>query len=106
MTKQQERRQEWEKRITAYKSSGQSVREWCAANGVKSERMWYWLRRVRSQGSGEQSASWLQAVVSFGTVPGEQAGLIVRVGKAGIEVKSGFDPDLLSQVVRALSATC
>jgi hypothetical protein len=38
---------------------------------------------------------------------GRQAGgLLVRVGKAGIEVRQGFDPELLVAVVRALSEAC
>ncbi len=102
----QERRQQWEERVIAYRSSGQNVREWCAANDVKPERMWYWLRQAKSQGGKEQSTAWLQAVVSSGTVPGEGAGLVVRVGKASVEVRPGFDPDLLRAVIRALSAIC
>ena len=40
--------------------------------------------------------------------PGEQAsnGLVVKVGKASIEVRPGFDPELLSTVVRVLSGIC
>lgn len=106
MARLQERRQLWEERIAAYRSSGQGVKEWCAVSGIKPERMWYWLRQTKSQGPGEQSTAWLQAVVSFGEVTGEQTGLLVRVGKAGVEVRPGFDPDLLRAVVRALSAAC
>lgn len=110
MTKaeQQQRRQEWEKRIAEYRSSGQSVREWCAANGVKPERLWYWLRRKKAGSTEtESTTTWLQAVVS-GPTPGEQndTGLLVKVGKASIEVKPGFDPELLSTVVRVLSGIC
>lgn len=106
MAKLQERRQQWEERVAAYRSSGQGVREWCAGNGVKPERLWYWLRRVETGRREGQSSAWLQAVVSFGTVAGEQAGLLVKVGKASVEVRPGFDPDLLREVVGALSAAC
>jgi len=45
MTKaeQQQQRQEWEERIAEYRSSKQSVREWCAADGVRphiAPRFW------------------------------------------------------------------
>ncbi len=40
-----EKRKEWEARIARYRASGQSVREWCAVNDVKPERLWYWLRQ-------------------------------------------------------------
>jgi hypothetical protein len=106
MAKMQERRSLWEERVAAYKSSGQSVREWSEANGVKPGRMWYWLRRLRTENQEEQPTSWLQAVVSCGTVSGEQAGLVVRVGKLGVEVRPGFDPQLLRTVVKTLSTVC
>lgn len=44
---QQKEGQEWETRIADYKASGQSVREWCAANGIRPGRLWYHLRRER-----------------------------------------------------------
>lgn len=104
---QQERRFQWEKRIAAYKSSGQSVREWCAANGVDPNRLWYWLRRTRTEDAGTRSTRWLPVEVTGRADEGGQAGgLLVRIGKVGIEVKQGFDPELLAAVVRALSGAC
>jgi len=103
---QQRVREDWEKRITQYKSSGQGVREWCAANGVKPERLWYWLRRAKAGRTEGEATMWPPVEMGSGC-PGEQqasAGLLVRVGKAIIEVKRGFDPELLSTVVRVLSA--
>lgn len=104
-----EQRQEWDDLVAAYRSSGQSVKEWCAANGAKPERLWYWLRWQKA-GKAEPATSpltWLSVTVD-GPAPGEQANtcLPVRVGGAVIEVKRGFDPELLSTVVHVLSAIC
>jgi transposase-like protein len=102
-----ERRQQWDHFIAAYKSSGQSVREWCAANGVNANRLWYWLRRTRSEDAEAKPTRWLPVEVTGLSGEGRQAGgLLVRVGKAGIEVRRGFDPELLVAVVRALSEAC
>mgnify|MGYP005846052641 CR=1 FL=1 len=104
---QQERRLQWEKRIAEYRSSGQSVREWCAANGLDPNRLWYWLRRTRTEDAEPQATRWLPVEVTGRADGGGQAaGLLVRVGKAGIEVRPGFDPELLVAVVRALSEAC
>jgi len=85
---QQERRLQWEKRMTEYKSSGQSVREWCAANGVKPNRLWYWLRRTRTEDAETRSTRWLPIeVTGLSDVRGQAGGLLVRIGKAGIEVR-------------------
>jgi len=106
VTKAEQRRQEWEKRIAEYRASGLSVRDWCAANGVKPDRLWYWLRRTR-QTLETKSTMWVPVELSS-VFPGEQGsdGLVVKVGKASIEVRPGFDPDLLSTVVRVLSGIC
>jgi len=105
----QKLQREWEARIAEYRASGQSVREWCAANGIKPGRLWYHLRRERCQEkAGEGTAPmWLQATLT-GPAPEEQdsARLLIRIGEATIEVRAGFDPELLSGVVRVLWAIC
>ena len=110
MTKvqQQERRQQWEMRIAEYRSSGLSVREWCASNGVNPERLWYWLRRFKDEKNKSESTTWLPVDLSGARAKGqpEGSGLVVMVGKAGIEVKAGFEPDLLCALVRVLLAVC
>lgn len=97
----QRRRQEWENRIAAYRSSGQSARAWCAANGVKPHQLRYRLSQEIKTCKKADSApiTWLRATA-------HDAGLLVRVGGAVIEIRPGFDPDLFSMVVRVLSAIC
>ncbi|MBE3519516.1 MAG: helix-turn-helix domain-containing protein [Firmicutes bacterium] len=109
MTKaeQQARRQQWQQWIAEYRASGLSAREWCASRGVKPDRLWYWLRRFRTE---EESGStkWLPVDLSGVETKGQPEGgcLVVRVGKAAVEVRPGFDPELLLAVVRVLSAAC
>jgi hypothetical protein len=95
-------RREWQNRIAEYRSSGQSARAWCAANGVKLHQLRYRLEQEAKTGkkADSESITWLRAEA------GDPPRLLVRVGGGVIEVKPGFDPDLLSMVVRVLSATC
>jgi hypothetical protein len=96
------RRQEWEGRIAAYKSSGRSAAAWCADHGVKVHQLRY---RLRQEGGKPDSTrvAWLRAPADE---PARDGVLLVRVGAGVIEVRPGFDPDLLLQVARALSAAC
>ena len=113
MTKaeQEKERQEWAARIAEYRASGQSVSEWCAANGVKPGRLWYRLRRERNQEKANEANRvgpvWLRATVT-GQDCGESddAKLLIRMGKAVVEVRAGFDSELLSRVVRVLRTIC
>lgn len=107
MTKsqRQERRQQWQQWIGDYRSSGLSAREWCASHDVSPHRLWYWLRRFRTEEEAGQP-TWLQVDVSVPKANRQAGGLVVKVGKADIEVQPGFDPELLLAVVRVLLAAC
>lgn len=97
----QQQRQEWEVRVASYRSSGLSMAKWCAANDVKPHQLGYRLKRERAAASDASPVTWLRASVSE-----FDAGLSVRVGGVVIEVRPGFDADLLCSVVRALSTGC
>jgi hypothetical protein len=47
--KQVEVRQAWESRVVAYKASGQSATEWCAAHQLTTHQLWYWLRKFSNK---------------------------------------------------------
>lgn len=103
-------RKEWEARVIAYKASGQNASTWCATDGVKPQRLWYWLRRFRSEGANvveavSSSPQWLPVKVGDPSTTGED-GLTIRVGQAAITVHPGFDPVLLKDVVRTLTSLC
>ncbi|GEA17573.1 IS66 family insertion sequence element accessory protein TnpA [Moorella sp. E306M] len=104
-----ERQALWETRIAEYKKSGQRVREWCATHeDVSPKQLWYWLRKYKNQDvvSSGKSNRWLPVEVTDQTSIEQGHTLLVKIGPASIEVRSGFDPALLSQVVKVLVALC
>ncbi|MBE3576228.1 MAG: helix-turn-helix domain-containing protein [Limnochordales bacterium] len=102
-----EQREEWQARVTAFLASGQTVAAWCRAQGIKPHQMYYWIRRLAPVPARTKKASqWLPVVVDDRELPHTGNGLLVRVGSAVIEVQSGFDPELLTAVVRVLTALC
>jgi hypothetical protein len=107
-----EKQKEWENKVANYRGSKQSVSKWCAANNESPDRLWYWLRKHKT---GEytdkntalvQSNRWLPVEVCEHSSKEDDNALAVKIGKACIEVKPGFEPILLSQVVRVLVASC
>ena len=88
----------WRTRLDEFKGSGQSVPTWCAANDVKPSQLWYWLRKEKHVAT-EPTLSWLPLDLSDA---GLQNSLVVRVGQVAIDVRPGFDPKLLVDVVKAL----
>jgi hypothetical protein len=99
MTKE-EWRSYWADRVVEFKASGQSVPAWCAVHDVKIHQMRYWLKRDKLA-SAEKTSSWLPLDLSEA---GLQNALLVRVGKVAVEVRPGFDPKLLADVVKTLMA--
>jgi len=88
----------WASRVAEFKSSGKSVPVWCVANGVSIHQMRYWLRK--EQTSASKAISWVPIDISNA---GLQGFLLVRVGQVAVEVKPGFDPKLLLDVLRTLA---
>lgn len=100
--KNEELSKTWETRIAQFKASGQSATVWCANNNIKINQLRYWLRKFKSSKKTTASTSqWLS--VEVGEVPSNSNNtLAIKVGKVIIEVKSGFDPVLLTEVVRTI----
>lgn len=112
MTKaeQLELREEWRKLIGEYRASGQSATAWCAAKGIKTNRLYYWLAQLepsrKAKKPTEISNQWLPVMVNDHNPVEQPSKLMVRIGKATIEIRSGFDSQLLAETVRVLSALC
>lgn len=106
MATREQRRQARIERITDYRCSGLSMSAWCTANQIKREQLKYWLRKSKedvSYDSPTPSTHWVPLTVpnqSDTHVPASS--LVVRIGQARIELHSGFNPELLREVVHAL----
>lgn len=92
-----ELRREWEARVTEFRASGMSATKWSEAKGLKVHQLWYWLAKFKQEPS--ECAGWLQVKVAE---TARTNSLLVKVGQATIEVQSGFDPELLADVVTAI----
>lgn len=96
-----ERREVWRERVRAFRASGQSVRSWCAEHGVKEHQLRYWLRRLHpADAPGPQ---WIPVTLHGAGGWQETGGVLIRIGRATIEVEAGFDRTLLADVVRVLA---
>lgn len=99
-----ELQQEWEQRLKEFRASGKTAKAWCAAREIKLNRFWYWSRKLRTQNQKDSSAEEVQWLsVQMDEPPLQETTLTVQVGNVSIEVKPGFNPTLLQQVIQALS---
>ena len=98
MSKQDEQ-PDWVKRITQFQASGMSMAAWCRENNVKVHQLRYRLHK-EARTESKLKSTWLPLLPE---VP-ETSALLIKVGPARIEVRPGFDPNLLRTVVRTLSS--
>ena len=98
-----ERQAMWQERIDAFKASEESsVTAWCAANDIPVQSMYAWLKKDRlKQLSPGTSTQWVM-LESLETNPATH--LTLKLGAVSIEVKQGFNPILLSEVLQVLQA--
>ncbi len=100
-----ELRREWEQRIADYRASGLSRAKWCQQNSLKAHQLKYWLKRMEDPTvSSKPSTTWTSVVM---VNPSSDDGSIqVKIGECSIEVKQGFNPSLLADVVKVLKTLC
>jgi len=107
MTDKEQRQRQWQERISAYRASGLTLKAWCAANGCTIDQMKYWLYKSKVPNSSTTTLSTDSAqkprFVPLAVSPDVEASLLLRVGPAQIELRPGFDPRLLREVVKALT---
>lgn len=105
---QEEIRHVWIDRIKDYRSSGERVATWCERHGVTNRQLWYWMRKLKrldQQHLPNEKPQWVSMDVDE-TTTDTSSSLLVKVGSATIEIRPGFEPSLLADVVRALKALC
>lgn len=108
MISKSEYRKQWEERVAEYRSSELSVTEWCKEHNLKPHQLRAWLRKFKSAENsvGLATSKWVAVEISSPGTFSSTNGLLVRVGHAVVEVKPGFNPALLTEVVRTLSTVC
>lgn len=104
MTKE-ELRKMWQERVLAFRASGQSAPKWCADHDIKLSQLRYWLRKYKNTENPAAPSQWLSLEID-GFNSGNSGTLLVRMGKFAIEVKPGFDKQLLSDLVVTLADLC
>lgn len=97
----------WKERVSAYKESGQSVRSWCKDNDLKEYQLRYWLEKYDLQEKKKHvDKKWILVDVKEIPPAHKDSVITVKIGQAIMEVKPGFDPVLLKNVVQALNVKC
>ena len=99
---QQRKLSEWAERITACRSSGQSVKTWCRENGVSEQTYYKWQRRLYELAQKQQENRFAEI-----TAPAmNRSGVAVTVQLGGVEldIHNGADAATVEAVLRAVKS--
>ncbi|HEY3377273.1 MAG TPA: IS66 family insertion sequence element accessory protein TnpB, partial [Armatimonadota bacterium] len=91
-----ERRALWQQRLVDQQASGLSIVAWCWQQNITAQQFYAWRKRLATPVPSAAAPQWL--AVAQPVAPG--ASLMLQVGAATITVTAGFDPHLLTEVVR------
>lgn len=96
----------WMERIRAYQTSGQTMKAWSAEHQVTLHQLKYWLYKFQRQEQTTVAPTFCPVTVVPSTQTGSTESLQLQVGAARIDVRAGFEPALLREVVAALATLC
>jgi transposase-like protein len=96
----------WAERITAYQASGQTMKAWSAEHKVTLHQLKYWLYKAQREGRAASGTTFRPISVGSPSRSGAAESLQIQIGVARINVRSGFEPGLLREIVAALTPLC
>ena len=97
MSSSEHRRATWRQLFVDQQASGRSVTDWCALHDIALPTFYYWRKRVTDPAQSPPTPQWLAL-----TSPVAHDPLLLHVGRVAIEVRAGFDPALLQDVLQLL----
>ena len=97
----------WEQRLAELENSGLSGLAWCTRQGISYHKYRYWRDRIGSPGkiAAQATPTWVElSPAAVVPIPASSDALVVRIGEVVVELRLGFDPELLREIVRALAS--
>jgi hypothetical protein len=94
----------WRQHIEELKESGLTWKAYCEKNQIKLSSLAYWHHKLNPSGKQNKKAGevdWIPLQVND-----ESSSINLRFGRFVITVRSGFDPSLLTEVLRTIGALC
>ena len=99
---QQRKLSEWAKRVTACRSSGQSVKTWCRENGVSEQTYYKWQRRLYELAQNQQENRF--AEITPQAKNRSDIAVTVQIGDVEMAIHNGADAATVEAVLRAVKS--
>ena len=99
----------WKERITACRSSGQTVAEWCSTNDISSKTYYRWERKLLREASQELCCTKQpQQIQRFTEIPSmtdaADVVAVVHTGELTCELRQGITPEQMSAIIQGMKS--
>ena len=93
----------WAERVSACRSSDQSVRDWCKANGICEQTFYRWQRKLYGLAKAQQNGPYFAEVTPVCRDAGSIA-ITVRIDGVEADVHKGADRGTVEMVLDLLKS--
>ena len=93
----------WAERVSAYRSSDLSVRDWCKENDICEQTYYRWQRKLYGIVKAQQEQSRFAEITPARACSGKAA-VTVRIAGTEVDIHSGTDEETVSMVLRLLKS--
>ena len=99
----------WKQQVEAFEKSGMNRNAFCEQNQLKLYGLDYWRRRFSGRKPSKLArakSGWIPLQVTDTAGQDRVENIRLRIGKLEIEIRSGFDRELLAEVLRVVGPVC
>jgi hypothetical protein len=94
---------DWLSKISEYRSSGKTQKEWCKEQNMSFSRFKYWLKKEKSMTIPDvPDVKWLPVEIKQ-EIQVRQS-LHIKIGIATVKVNPGFDREFLLDILKTLQS--
>ena len=96
-------KQQWYQTITTAKQSGQSIKSWCAENGVPLSSFYSWQRKMRSALLQQESVQFEELSPSSPkTAAVSPTQITLHIRDVTVELPADLPSDQISEIIRGI----
>ena len=92
----------WAERVTACRSSGLRVKDWCKENGICEQTYYKWQKRIYELSQPQQEVCFTE--ISPAAPVTIKTAIIVRIAGIEAEIPAGTDTATIETVLRVLKS--
>jgi hypothetical protein len=98
----------WQERVEEYKASGLTREAYSKQKGIQIYQLDYWRRKVSRQSNAFKTSSadqWMPLQIADSPVK-KDSHIVLWIGSIRVEVRHGFDSQILAEVLQTVGARC